>query len=270
MQSTYTVQQAQKILGIPVSAIRRLIGTGFVAPARGSRREYLFSFRDLVVLRMAKVLIDAGVTSRRMGTALRHLRKQLPESPPLTGLRISALGHDVIVEERGAQWRAANGQYLLALEVSQRAGSLSFEQPVVHQPGADWFADAYALEDSDPGASMLLYEKAIEHDPAMAGAYANLGRLLHDAGRIEQAETVYRAGDDACPGDALLLFNFALLKEDQDRLHEAIELYKRALVADPALGDAHYNLGLIYHSLKSEREAVRHFSAYRKLSDSSN
>ena len=70
----------------------------------------------------------------------------------------------------------------------------------------------------------------------------------------------------ACPNDPILLFNFALLKEDQEQWEDAIDLYHRALDADPAMGDAHYNLGILYHSLKRQRDAVRHFSAYRKLS----
>lgn len=268
MQATYTVQQAQKILGIPVSSIRRLIGTGFVAPSRGVRRQYLFSFRDLVVLRMAKVLADAGVPARRMSAALRQLRQQLPESLPLTGLRIRAVGHDVIVEERGSQWRAEDGQYLLALDVSDTGGALSFELPGAEDAPVDWFAHAFSLEDDDTEAAIGSYRRAIENDPGHAGAYANLGRLLHEAGRIGDAQAVYRAGEEACPDDPILLFNFALLKEDQGLTNDAIELYHRALAADPTLCDAHYNLGLLYQLLRREREAVRHFSAYRKLADS--
>ena len=268
MRATYTVQQAQKILGIPVSSIRRLVGTGFVAPARGSRREYLFSFRDLVVLRMAKLLSDAGVTSRRMGSALRHLRHQLPESLPLTGLRIRAVGHDVIVEERGSQWRAEDGQYLLALDVSQAGGALYFDYPGGGSGGVDWFAHAFAMEEIDVEAAIVSYGKAIEQEPEQAGAYANLGRLLHETGRVEQALAIYLAGEKNCAEDPILMFNFALLNEDQGNREDAIAHYLRALAADPTLCDAHYNLGLLYHYLGREREAVRHFSAYRKLAGS--
>ena len=272
MRSTYTVQEAQKILGIPLAAIRRFIGNGFVSPTRGARREYLFSFHDMVVLRMAKALTAASVSPRRMGVSLKRLRKQLPDTLPLAGLRISAVGKDVIVTERDAQWRAEDGQYLLALDVCETRGSIAFAQPVVDDDEADWFARAVRLEESNAADSVLAYQKAIDADPCHAGAYANLGRLLHASGRISEAAEVYAKGDAACPFDAILLFNFALLREDQERWEDAIDLYKRALAADPAMGDAHYNLGLIYQSLQRPRDAVRHFSAYRKLithSDSS-
>jgi len=271
MQSTYTVQEAQKIVGVPLSAIRRFITNGFVSPTRGARREYRFSFRDLVVLRLAKGLADARVSQRRIGVSLKHLRKKLPEALPLTGLRIGAVGNDVIVMEGDAQWRADDGQYLLALEISEARGSLSFAQPTVSGEIADWFAHAFSLEEVDPSESMASYERAIEEDPCISAAYANLGRLMHESGRIEEAEAVYSRGVNACPEDPILLFNFALLKEDQQKHEDAIKLYRRALAKDPDMRDAHYNLGLLYQSLRRERDAVRHFSAYRKLvADSSN
>lgn len=266
MQSTYTVQEAQKIVGVPLSAIRRFISNGFVAPTRGPRREYRFSFRDLVVLRLAKALSDASVSPRRIGTSLKHLRSQLPAALPLTGLRISAMGNDVIVAERDTQWRVHDGQYLLALEVTQSRGSLSFAPTPPVREIDDWFAHAFSLEEVDPPQAMLAYAKAIVEDPASGGAYANLGRLMHEAGRIAEAQEVYASGEKACPEDPILLFNYALLKEDQHKQEDAIRLYKRALAKDPGMTDAHYNLGLLYQSLRREREALRHLSAYRKLS----
>jgi len=266
MQSTYTVQEAQKIVGVPLSAIRRFISHGFVAPTRGARREYRFSFSDLIVLRLAKALADAHVSPRRIGASLKHLRSQLPATLPLTGLRISAVGNDVIVAQRDAQWRVNDGQYLLALEVTETRGSLNFASSRSTRPADDWFARAFALEDSDPAQAMLSYAKAISQDPHSSAAYANLGRLMHQAGRIDDAQEVYARGAKACPEDAILLFNFALLKEDQSQHEEAIRLYKRALAQDPGMTDAHYNLGLLYQSLRREREALRHLSAYRKLS----
>jgi tetratricopeptide (TPR) repeat protein len=266
MQSTYTVQEAQKIVGVPLSAIRRFISHGFVVPTRGLRREYRFSFRDLVVLRLAKALADASVSPRRIGTSLKHLRRQLPAALPLTGLRISAVGNDVIVAERDTQWRVHDGQYLLALEVTQSRGCLSFAPPQPAREIDDWFAHAFSLEEADPSQAMESYARAIAEDPSSSGAYANLGRLMHEAGRIAEAQDVYARGEKACPDDPILLFNYALLQEDQNRFEEAIRLYKRALVRDPRMTDAHYNLGLLYQTLQRERDALRHLSAYRKLS----
>ncbi len=263
MDGRYTLEEAHRTVGLPTPTIRRLIKDGFVSPARGARREYRFGFQDLVVLRMAKALSEAKLSSRRIGQSLRRLRKQLPDAIPIAGLRITAIGSDVVVVEREARWRVNDGQYLLAFEVSQDNGALLFQQAV--KPTQDLFAQAFALEELSPAEAIAYYEKAIHEDPCLAGAYANLGRMLHEAGRLDEADDMYARGDASCDDDAILLYNYALLREDQHREDEAVQLYRRAIEADPGLADAYYNLALLYQAQGKGREALRHLSAYRKL-----
>jgi tetratricopeptide (TPR) repeat protein len=256
----YRLQDVERIIGAPRSVIRAFIDHGFVKPSRAGRG-FVFTFQDLIVLRMAKELKDARLPARRITSALKSLRANLPESLPLSGLRIAAVGSDVVVTEADTAWRAADGQYLLALEVTAVDGSVLIENPADEES----FHRALALEDSDPGEAMRLYRDAIRRDCCAGGAYVNLGRLLQQAGKAKEAETLYRQGRKACPDDALLLFNYALLKEDKEEWEMAIQLYMEALTAEPDLSDAHYNLALLYHSLRLEQDALRHFSAYRKL-----
>ena len=116
--SHYSSQRVREIVGLSDSALKGLIAAGFVIPERGARREYRFSFQDLVVLRMAKSLAEAKLPPRRISASLKKLRKQLPDKVPLTGLRVRAVGNDVVVSEGSAQWRVDDGQYLLAFEVA--------------------------------------------------------------------------------------------------------------------------------------------------------
>ncbi len=263
----YSLQQVRQIVGVSPATVKRWIDAGFVTPQRGSRREYRFGFRDLIVLRMAKALADAKVSQRRIATALKRLRQQLPDSPPLSGLRIAAIGNDVVVMEGATQWRADDGQYLLAFDVTDTKGDVKFAEPPARAAAVsqDWFARGLDLEDDDAVKAIAAYEEAVTENSCHSGAYANWGRLLHAAGRLSEAEAVYEQGAAACPDDALLLFNFGVLREDQDRSEDAIGLYNRALALDPELSDAHYNLALLYQSQRRMQDAVRHFSAYRKL-----
>jgi tetratricopeptide (TPR) repeat protein len=264
----YSLRQVGQIVGIPPSAIRRLIDAGFVAPGRGKRREYRFSFRDLIVVRMAKALSDAKLSGRRISSSLKRLREQLPDAPPLAGLRIAAIGNDVVVMDGASPWRADDGQYVLAFDVAETQGTVAFAEPAGHAASAneDWFARGLGLEETDVAEAIAAYGKAVAEDSCRSGAYANWGRLLHQAGRLADAEAVYRQGAEACPDDAVLLFNLGVLKEDQGRWGDAIALYEQALAKDPEMGDAHYNLGLLYQARHRLRDAVRHFNAYRKLS----
>lgn len=268
MTDGYSISEVGKLLGLSRSIIFRLIDAGFVSPTRGDRREYRFTFHDLVLLRAAQGLTEAKISSTRILRSLRRLRAQLPEQIPLSGLRIEAVGDAVVVSEGQAQWRPDDGQYVMRFQVESPGGRLAFmgpaEAPVDEVP-ADWFAQGMALEASDPGKASEAYRRALEADPAHRGATINLGRLLHERGELREAEAVYRARLANAGADATLLFNLAVLLEDLRRPDEARNAYRAALKADPAMADAHFNLARLCEARGLRQEAVRHLSAFRKL-----
>ena len=63
----------------------------------------------------------------------------------------------------------------------------------------------------------------------------------------------------------MLLYNLGVLLDDMDRKDEAIEAYEAALRGDPGLADCHYNLALLCEDLKQPKEAIRHMAQYRRL-----
>jgi len=265
----YGVRDVEKLLKLPRSTIRSLIEAGFVSPARGPRNAWRFSFQDLIVLRTAEALAAANVPRRRITRSVRELRRHLPESMPLSGLAISAVGDRVVVREGANRWQAESGQYLLAFEGDPANDSLEVIAPAPkaeHGAGArDWFEKGLALEGEDTEAALEAYERAIELDPELLDAHLNRGRLLHEAGRLALAERAYVDAVSACGADPLLLFNLGVLLDDMDRKPEAVEAYRAALEVDPTLADCHYNLALAYESLKKPKEAIRHMAQYRRL-----
>ena len=265
----YGVRDVEKLLSLPRSTIRSLIEAGFVSPARGPRNAWLFSFQDLIVLRTAEALAAANVPRRRITRSVRELRRHLPESMPLSGLAISAVGDHVVVREGASRWQAESGQYLLAFEGDPASDSLEvFEPAAKPKPSLaarDWFEQGLGLEEEDANAALRAYQQALEADPELLDAHLNRGRLLHEAGRFGEAEQAYAEAVSACGAEPLLLFNFGVLLEDMDRPSEAIEAYRAALDGAPTLADAHYNLALLYENLKKPKEAIRHMAQYRRL-----
>jgi tetratricopeptide (TPR) repeat protein len=262
----YSLRDVERLLGLPRSIVSGMIDAGFVAPKRGTRQEYRFSFRDLVVLRAAQTLAAASIPRARILRSLRKLRAQLPPEAPLAGLRIEAVGDAVVVSEGDTQWQPDDGQYLLQFTVAAPGGRVSFiGAPARAKPREPWFERALALEAADPNAACDAYRNAIVDDPGHRDAYANLGRLLHELGRHADAEAVYREGLSRCGADATLAFNLGVLMEDAGKPREAAASYRAALAAAPQLADAHHNLARLCASAGLQQEALRHWSAYRKL-----
>lgn len=268
MTEGYSLRDVGKLLGLSRSMVGRLIDAGFVSPTRGQRREYRFTFRDLVLLRAAQGLTEAKIPSSRILRSLRRLRSQLPDEVPMAGLRIAAVGDSVVVSEGSAQWRPDDGQYVMQFQVASPDGGLAFFDPADAAPeksAEPWFEQGLKLERTDPEQACQAYRQAIKDDAAHGSAYVNLGRLLHEHGRMQEAEAVYRGGLAACGPDGTLLFNLGILLEDLHRPEQAADSYRAALAAAPDLADAHFNLGRLYEAQGLPREALRHFNAFRKL-----
>ena len=272
------MQEVEKLLRLPRSTIRALIDAGFVSPARGPRKALRFSFQDLIVLRTAQALVTAKVPRQRINRSVRELRRHLPDSMPLSGLSICAVADRVVVKEGASRWQADSGQYLLGFEGDPASGSLSvmerksqLQERKPETPQADageWFDRGVDLEETDLPAALEAYRQAIAADPKLVDGHVNLGCLLHEAGRLAEAEATYRAAIQACPDSALLLYNLGVLLVDMSRKRDAIEAYEAALLVNPGFADCHYNLALLCEELDMPRDAIRHMAQYRRLTGS--
>ena len=265
MQS-YGVRDVERLLGVSRATVRALVDAGFVAPTRGARNSWRFSFRDLIVLRTAKALADAHVPQRRITKSVRELHRRLPDTMPLSGLAIGAVADRVVVREGRTRWQAESGQYLLEFEGDPADGSLTvIERAGKPAPERDWFSEGVALEASDPERAMEAYRAAIAADPANLDARINLGLLLHEAKRFPEAGRVYTDALNASGPDPVLLYNLGVLLEDMGSLEEAVRAYRAAVSGDPSMADAHYNLALLCGRLGRSKDAIRHMSQYRRL-----
>jgi len=261
----YGVHEAARVIGLASATIRALVRAGFVSPERGPRNAWQFSFQDLIVLRTAQALATARIPARRLMRSMKELRQRLPGSMPLSGLSIAADGDKVVVREGGRRWQADSGQYLLAFEPDARDGSWNVIEPERRRrepSAAEWFERGVALESADAAAALGAYRRALAADATLLHARINLGRLLHDTGRLADAERVYR---EAGAEDAQLLYNLGVLLEDMARKEEALAVYHAALRLEPHFADCCYKLALLCEALDKPREAIRYMGQYRRL-----
>jgi tetratricopeptide (TPR) repeat protein len=264
----YDAKDLERLFGLPASTVRALARAGNIQPVRRAGRLH-YSFHDLVVLRTASALRAAHIPSQRINRTLQELRCALPAGSALNRVSLTALGNRIAIREGHTLRESDSGQYALALEIIEDKGRLHViaRQDAAALPGTtaeEHFTRAYALEDSDPQAAREAYQACLAAEPAHVEARINLGRLLHLAGRLADAEQVYRA---AAAGEPLLMFNLAVLLEDLGREPAAIAAYRDALALDPELADAHFNLARLYERARDAQASLRHLLAYRRMID---
>ena len=266
----YGTRDLQRLLGIGPSSVRSFIRAGHVRPRKGLRGRLQFTFQDLIILRTARTLSGANVPTRRLNRCLRELRKALPEDVPLCGLSITAIGDQIAVREGRQHWDTESRQYLLALDISvEPSGEVQLiardEAPTVAaDDGSLHYDRGFDLEEGNPEAAIAAYQQCIASNGDHLEARINCGRLLHLAGRFDEAEKIYR---EATEPDGTVLFNLAVLLEDSGREAEALQMYRQALEIDPGLVDAHFNLARLHERAGNRRESFRHLLAYKRASD---
>ena len=282
----YDTKDLERLFGLPASAVRALARAGNIQPVRRSGRLH-YSFHDLVVLRTASALRAAKISSQRINKTLQELRSALPEGSALNKISLTALGNRIAIREGQSLRESESGQYALALEIVEEKGRLHVISRQDAAPAADQASRAMAtpagaaatlagasadqhyeralsIEDGNPQAARKAYELCLKADPDHLEARINLGRLLHLAGRLTEAERVYRVGAKV---DPFIAFNLAVVLEDLEREPEAILAYREALALDPQFADAHFNLARLYERAKDPKASLRHLLAYRRMMD---
>ena len=252
------------MLGLSVGQVRAYVRAGFLEPERGPRGELRFSFQDLVLLRTAQGLVSARIPPRRVRSALRKLREQLPQGRPLRAVHIRAEGDRIIVGDGQARWSPESGQVLFdfgARELARKVAPLQLRART--GDAGDWYERGCDLEESAPDEARDAYRRALEQEPDHADAHVNLGRLLHDAGDPRAAAEHYRKAIELVPGHATALFDLGVALEDLRMPDEAVLAYR--LSAEAGCTDAHYNLAHLYEHRGEPAAALRHLRTYRKL-----
>jgi tetratricopeptide (TPR) repeat protein len=260
----FTVEDLRQKYGVERHVIQALVRHGFVEPERGVHREYRFSFRDVVVLRMAQDLWHSGIPITRTVRFLRQLQQEDPEL--LFTRRLSASGREPVVRD-GDALRNPSGQLVMDFGGATTGQLHAFKRNATVKPETptDWFDAATRLEASNPRKAQQYYRRAIELDIHFTDAYINLCCLLVEDAQWIEALVLCKEALSKCPAAPLLYYNLGVVYEELESPAYALESYELAIKLDPTMADAHYNAAILSHTLANEEAAIRHFNAYRKL-----
>jgi len=239
-----------------------------------------YTFRDLLALRAASALLDAGASVRQIRAALTALRRQDPGlEQPLSELRLIVEGDRLLAQSDRVRFDPRTGQMVLALDSGglEEAATATLSTGLVRPlaPPADqaetWFERASEW-DGDPAQwedAIVAYRRVVAIDPTYAAAWNNLGLLLHRMGRYDEAENAYASALEQDPNCSEAAYNLGSLHEDRGAPEDAILDYRRALQLSPDYADAHFNLAGALARNGRDGEAIKHWQRYLELDSGS-
>jgi Tfp pilus assembly protein PilF len=111
------------------------------------------------------------------------------------------------------------------------------------------------LAAGDAASAEASWRAALQLDPDLAEAHANLGFVLDERGALDEAEACYRRAIALNPDLAQVHLNFGVMLAGQKRLAEAQAAFKTATQLDPNSASAWSNLGGLYAGMKRDGEA---------------
>ncbi len=206
---------------------QQLVGwekAGLIAPCE------TYSFFDLLQLKKVRDLRAKRVRPAVIRASLQAMQKQVAGMEnPLIEAGTFSTGSRVAFRHSGTAVEPLAGQFVMDFGSEERVVSAK----VRHMRSAETVGELFARRQANNLAERH-YRAAVEVDPRYALGYFDLGNVLDETGRVE----------------------------------EAIKSYRAALALAPTYADAHYNLALAYEKSREPRKALTHWRAYVRLDTS--
>ncbi len=264
----FTRREVLRIVGLEAKQLAYWQRLGLVSPRKRWGQEF-YDFNHLISLRAIKQLTSHKVSARRLRRAVEALQQQLGEiDAPLSELRISSDGRQVVVEHQGARLEPLSGQFLFNFETRSLSENI---RALPERTAEEWFALAMEWE-ADPegrGRAIDAYRNVLAARPDWVEPLLNLGTVLYEEGEHAEAERGFRRAVELEPNRPLARFNLGCVLGKLGREAAARDQLREALRIDPVYADAHYNLALVSEKLGSIAEARRHWRRYLELDPAS-
>jgi len=139
---------------------------------------------------------------------------------------------------------------------SAQSSNLSFEQQTLILQQAITNHNAGRLPEAEN-----LYRQVLQINPNHPTALHNLGLVAHQVGKNDLAVVLIRQSLAIEPDSAEAYCNLAVALKKLNKLEEAVDTYNKAIAVDPDFALAHNNLGIALTILKNLEEAV---NSYKK------
>jgi len=112
-----------------------------------------------------------------------------------------------------------------------------------------------------------LLQEAVRQDPKNVNAWMNLGNILMDTSRFQEAIDAYQKALELDPRNADVMVDMGTCYKNIGKPDRAAEEFRKAIKINPSHLYAHRNLGVVLaNDIGDKKQAIKEFEEYLRLS----
>ncbi len=112
-----------------------------------------------------------------------------------------------------------------------------------------------------------LLQEAVRQDPKNVNAWMNLGNILMDTSRFQEAIDAYQKALELDPKNVDVMVDMGTCYKNIGKPDRAAEEFRKAIKINPSHLYAHRNLGVVLaNDIGDKKQAIKEFEEYLRLS----
>jgi tetratricopeptide (TPR) repeat protein len=241
--------------------LRYLEKWGLVRQAAGARKDRVYSFADLLVIKQVAAELERGTPLRTI------LRTLLAEREGQLALDFHAGADSPRAKVVELQPRKRAPNVAAGAPLAADAAPLPLADPQAAL-AAKYFIEGSSLDDGEEQKleeAAAAYRKALIVDPDMVPAIVNLANIHYSRDGLIEAQALYERAIGLDPHCFEAHFNLGNIHHDLGRYGRALACYRSAVTLNPGYADAHFYLAVTLEKAGHSTEAKPHWRAYQEL-----
>jgi tetratricopeptide (TPR) repeat protein len=260
---TFSTRSAARILAVSPERIRYWVRRRLISPTATRGRNYRFAFNDLLVMRLAKELLQSRRHLEPIQRCILRVREFFDGERSVTALKLVNDEGRIVVRDGAILFEAETGQLLFDFARDREPGKVeeSFGPARVRER----FEEARRLAEQDPLKALTIYSELVGREPGNFDAHMRLATLLEREGDLGGALRHLLGAGAIAPANAEVHLKLGLLYRKRGESQTALKSFLRALECDPASVESHRNAAELYDAIGRRRDAQKHMGAIHRL-----
>ncbi|MEM6470984.1 MAG: tetratricopeptide repeat protein [Planctomycetota bacterium] len=265
LEGPHTIHTLSSMLDVSANRLRRWLRDGLIRPLNAESEIPLFDFHEVALIKQIDQRLREGATVQEIRRGIESARRRLPEEFPFAQHLSRIIADGTVLIRVGERLMDQTGQHFFDF---QAADDPVATDQTLRSVDVDVLCDrAMELEDDKCfEEAESLYREAIALNPDLAVLHFDLGNVLFELGKSDEAIGCFEKATRLDPEFASAWHNLGSVHAHQARWRESERALRQSLRLNPDYVDTHQTLAEVLIRSGREHEARTHQDIYREHS----